>query len=210
MWLSGFGFSSPYRGFKLSIWYYAGFVLTRFGTNPVLYSRLKVQNLSWYKTGFVTCRTKTGFSPTLNQPLQNRLCACSKNRRCACSKTRLCDCSKIGFVPTLNQRHLNRLCACSKTGFVSSLNLPHQDRLCADPKPAFSFWINILTISEVMCDCQGLGLVARIEASNLVFNTMQVLYWPVLRQIQFCSFDRRCKTYLDIKTGFVSRHVFLA
>ena len=34
--LSGFGFSSPYLGFKLSIWHYAGFVLTRFETNPVL------------------------------------------------------------------------------------------------------------------------------------------------------------------------------
>ena len=34
--LTGFGFSSPYRGFNLSIWYYTGFALTRFGTNPVL------------------------------------------------------------------------------------------------------------------------------------------------------------------------------
>ena len=79
------------------------------------------------------------------------------------------------------------------------LNLPHQNRLCTDIKPAFSFWINILTVSEVMCHYQGLGLVARIEASILVFDTMQVLYWPVLRQIQFCSFDRRCETCLDTK-----------
>ena len=50
-----------------------------------------------------------------------------------------------------------------------------------------------------MCDCQGLGLVTHIEASNLVFDTMQVLYWPVLLQIQFCSFDRRCKTCFDTK-----------
>ena len=42
-----------------------------------------------------------------------------------------------------------------------------------------------------MCDCQGLGLVARIEASILVFDTMQVLYWPVLGQIQFCSLNRK-------------------
>ena len=28
---------------------------------------------------------------------------------------------------------------------------------------------------------------------------MQVLYWPVLELIQFCSFDRRCKTCLDTK-----------
>ena len=42
-------------------------------------------------------------------------------------------------------------------------------------------------------------LVARIEASILVFDTMQVLYWPVLGQIQFCSIDRRCKTCLDTK-----------
>ena len=86
-----------------------------------------------------------------------------------------------------------------KTGFAPVLNLPHQNRLCADHKPAFSFWINILTVSDVMCDSQGLGLVARIEASILVFDTMQVLYWHVLRQIQFCSFDRRCKTCLDTK-----------
>ena len=35
--------------------------------------------------------------------------------------------------------------------------------------------------------------------SILVFDTMQVLYWPVLGQIQFCNFDRRCKTCLDTK-----------
>ena len=194
-----------------------------------------MQNLSWYKTGFETCRTKTGFVPapkpalyrsltnrsktgfvpTLNQLLQNQ------NRLCACSKTgfvptlnqplqnRLCACSKTGFVPTLNHPLQNRLCACSKpalcrpetcctkTGFVPTLNLPHQNRLCIGTKLAFSFWINISTVSEVRCDCQGFGLVARIEASILVFDTKQVLYWPVLEQIQFCSFDRRCKTCLD-------------
>ena len=35
--------------------------------------------------------------------------------------------------------------------------------------------------------------------SILVFDTMQLLYWHVLGQIQFCSFDRRCKTCLDTK-----------
>ena len=35
--------------------------------------------------------------------------------------------------------------------------------------------------------------------SILVFDTMQVLYWPVLGQIPFCRFDRRCKTCLDTK-----------
>ena len=79
------------------------------------------------------------------------------------------------------------------------LNLPHQNRLWIGTKPAFSFWINISTVSEVRCDCQGLGLVARIEASILVIDTIQVLYRPVLGQIQFCSFDRRCKTCLDTK-----------
>ena len=79
------------------------------------------------------------------------------------------------------------------------LNLPHQNRVCISTKPAFSFWINISTFSEIRCDCQGLGLVARIEASILVFDTKQVLYWPVLRQIQFCSFDRGCKSCLDTK-----------
>ena len=62
---------------------------------------------------------------------------------------------------------------------------------------AFSFWINISTVSEVRCDSQGLGLVACIEASILVFDTKQILYWPVWGQIQFCSYDRRCKTCLD-------------
>ena len=73
--------------------------------NGTLYCIIfKMQNLSWYKTGFVTCRTKTGFVPTLNQPLQNRLCVCSKT----------------DFVPTLNQPLRNRLSVCSKTGFVPS------------------------------------------------------------------------------------------
>ena len=53
-----------------------------------------------------------------------------------------------------------------------------------------------------MCDCQGLGLVARIEASISVLDTMLVLYWPVLGQIQFCSFDKRGKTCLDTKPVF--------
>ena len=34
---------------------------------------------------------------------------------------------------------------------------------------------------------------------SLVLDTKHVLYWPVLDQIQFCSFDRRCKTCLDTK-----------
>ena len=158
---------------------------------------------------------KTGFVPTVNQLLQNRLCACSKTGFVPTLnqplQNRLCACSKTGFVPTLNQPLQNRLCACSKTKFVPSLNLLHQNRLCAyaqpaapnrlciGTKPAFSFWIKMSTVSEVRCDCQGLGLVARIEATNLVFDTKQVLYWSVLGQIQFCSFDRRYKTCLDIK-----------
>ena len=84
-----------------------------------------------------------------------------------------------------NLLHPNQLCACSKTGFEPTLNQP--------------FWINISTVSEVRCDCQGLGFVARIEAPILVFDTKQVLYWPVLGQTQFCSFDKRCKTCLDTK-----------
>ena len=54
-------------------------------------------------------------------------------------------------------------------------------------------------MSEVRFDCQGLGLVARNEASILVFDTKPVLYRPVLDQIPFCSFDRGCKTCLDTK-----------
>ena len=54
-------------------------------------------------------------------------------------------------------------------------------------------------MSEVRFDCHGLGLVARNEASILVFDTKPVLYRPVLDQIQFCSFDRGCKTCLDTK-----------
>ena len=83
---------------------------------------------------------------------------------------------------------------------MPTLNLPHQNRLCIGTKPAFNFeWIFRSTVSEVRCDCQGLGEVARIEAPILVFDTKQVLNWPVLEQIQFCSFDRRCKTCLDTK-----------
>ena len=39
----------------------------------------------------------------------------------------------------------------------------------------------------------------RIEGSILVFDTMQVLYWPVLGRIQFCTLVIRCKTCLDTK-----------
>ena len=101
-----------------------------------------------------------------------------------------------------------RFC-CTKTGSVPTLNLPHQNRLCIGTKPAVSFWINISTVSEVRRDCQGLGLVARIEASILEFDTMQVCidqFWdkssfvastedakPVLIQNRFC-----------IKAGFVA------
>ena len=87
--------------------------------------------------------------------------------------------------------HQNRHCAYAQPAAPKPV--------CIGTKPAFSFWINISTVSEVRCDCQGLGLVALIEASILVFDTMQVFYWPVLGQIRFCSFDRRCKTCLDTK-----------
>ena len=150
-----------------------------------------------------TCRTKTGFAPMLNLLLQNRLCACSLT----------------GFVPVLNLPHQNRLCAYAKPTASKLALCLLQNQLCAVPKPAapkpalclllnrlcigtkpaFSFWINISTVSEVRFDCQGLGLVARNEASILVFDTKPVLYRPVLDQIQFCSFDRRCKTCLDTK-----------
>ena len=167
-------------------------------TKPVLYQTTK--------SGFVPapkpalCRTwtnrpKTGFVPTLNQPLQNRLFCLLQNRLCADPKptapSRLCVCSKTSFVPSLNLLYQNRRCAYAQPA--------HQNRLCIGTKPVFSFWINISTVSEVRCDCQGLGLVARIEASILVFDTEQVLYWPVLGQIQFCGFDSRCKTCLDTK-----------
>ena len=75
------------------------------------------------------------------------------------------------------------------------LNLPHQSRLWACAKPAAPK--PALCRPQTCCDCQGWGLVARVQASILVFETMQVFYWPVLGQIQFCSFDRRCKTCLD-------------
>ena len=130
--------------------------------------------------------------------IQNRFCNLPhQNRLCACSKT--------NFVPTLNQPLQNRLCACSKNSFVPSLNLLHQNRLCAyaqpaAPKLALCLLQNRLcAVSEVRCDCHGLGLLARIEASILVFDTIQVLYWSVLAQIKFCGFDRRCKTCIDTK-----------
>ena len=89
------------------------------------------------------------------------------------------------------------------------LNLPHQNRLCIGTKPAFSFWINISIVSEVRCDCQGLGLVARIEASILVFDAIQVLYWPVLGQTSFVASIEEAKpalilNWFCIKAGFVA------
>ena len=93
----------------------------------------------------------------------------------------------------------NQLCAVPKPAAPKPALCLLLNRLCIGTKPAFSFWINISTVSEVRFDCQGLGLVARNEASILVFDTKPVLYRPVLDQIQFCSFDRGCKTCLDTK-----------
>ena len=69
--------------------------------------------------------------------------------------------------------------------------------------------MNISTVSEVRGDCQGLGLVARIEASILVFDATQVLYWPVLGQIPFVASIEDAKPVLIkkqfcIKIGFVA------
>ena len=122
---------------------------------------------------------------------------CSFDRGC-----KTCLDTKLVLIPLQNW-----LCACSKTSFVPSHKpaAPKPalclllNRLCIGTKPAFSFWINISTVSEVRFDCQCLGLVARNEASILVFETKPVLYRPVLDQIQFCSFDRGCKTCLDTK-----------
>ena len=119
----------------------------------------------------------------LNLPHQNRLCAYAKP---TAPKPALC-------------LLLNRLCACAKPTAPKPALYLLPNRLCIGTKPAFSFWINISTVSEVRFDCQGLGLVARNEASILVFDTKPVLYRPVLDQIQFCSFDRGCKTCLDTK-----------
>ena len=93
----------------------------------------------------------------------------------------------------------NQLCAVPKPAAPKPALCLLLNRLCIGTKPAFSFWINISNVSEVRFDCQGLGLVARNEASILVFDTKPVFYRPVLDQIQFCSFDRGCKTCLDTK-----------
>ena len=119
----------------------------------------------------------------LNLPHQNRLCAYAKP---TAPKPALC-------------LLLNRLCACGKPAASKPAKRLLLSRLCIGTKPAFSFWISISTVSEVRFDCQGLGLVARNEASILVFDTKPVSYRPVLDQIQFCSFDRGCKTCLDTK-----------
>ena len=196
-------------------WYKTGLV-----SRQVWHLLSKLQNWIWPKTGqYKTCLVSNiqivaSMRATKPKPWQSHLTSETveifKPALCLL-QNRLCARSKTSFVPSLNLLQQNRLCACSKTSFVPPLNLLHQNRLCAfaqtaapnrlciGTKPAFSFWINISTVSEVRCDCQGLGLVARIEASILVFDTKQVLYWPVLGQIQFCSFDRRCKTCLDTK-----------
>ena len=69
--------------------------------------------------------------------------------------------------------------------------------------------MNISTVSEVRCDCQGLGLVARIEASILVFDTKQVLYRTVLAKSSFVASIEDAKPVLIqnrfcIKAGFVA------
>ena len=122
-------------------------------------------------------------------PVLGQIQFCSFDRRCkTCLDTKPALCLL-----------LNRLCACAKPTAPKPALCLLLNRLCIGTKPAFSFWINISTVSEVRFDCQGLGLVARNEASILVFDTKPVLYRPVLDQIQFCSFDRRCKTCLDTK-----------
>ena len=156
-------------------------------------------------------RLCTDPKPTFSKPalclLQNRLCADPKptfpkpalcllqNRLCVdpkptAPKPALCLLQNqlcVVLKPAAPKPALCLRSTCrTKTGFASALNLPFHLN-------------NISTVSEVRCDCQGLGLVACIEASILVFDTKQVLYWPVLGQIQFCSFDRRCKTCLDTK-----------
>ena len=140
-------------------------------------------------------RFNKGFVPTLNQPLPNRLCACSKT----------------GFVPTLNQPPQNRLCACSKTSFVPSLNLLHQTRLCAyaqpaAPKPALHRYQTCLFILNKYFDClrgnvwlSGFGFSSPYRGLNLSIWYCTGFVLTVLGQIQFCSFDRRCKTCLDTK-----------
>ena len=117
----------------------------------------------------------------LNQPLQNRLCTCSKT----------------GFAPMLNQPLQNRLCACSKTGFVPdcvyiNIYLYFLD-ICL-------FFIDIYIHTYIKKNiCKIYIYIFIYTQSILVFDTMQVLYWPVWGLTQFCSFDRRCKTCLDTK-----------
>ena len=106
-------------------------------------------------------------------------------------------CTKLVLIPL--QKLQNQLCAVPKPAAPKPALCLLLNRLCIGTKPAFSFWINISTVSEVRFDCQGLGLVARNEASILVFDTKPVLYRPVLDQIQFCNFDRGCKTCLETK-----------
>ena len=114
---------------------------------------------------------------------------CSFDRGC-----KTCLDTKLVLIPLQNQ-----LCAAPKPAAPKPALCLLLNRLCIGTKPAFSFWINISTVSEVRFDCQGLDLVARNEASILVFDIKPVLYRPVLDQIQFCSFDRGFKTCLDTK-----------
>ena len=72
--------------------------------------------------------------------------------------------------------------------------MPHQNRICTDTEPAAQNKLctdtkpaalkSMSTVSEVSCDCHGLGLVVPEGAEILVFDTMQVLYWHVLDKRQ--------------------------
>ena len=77
---------------NLSIWYYAGFVLTRFGTNPV------------FVTSIEDAKPVLILNRFCNLPHPNRLCARSKTGFVPSPKPALCrpytNRSKTGFVPS--------------------------------------------------------------------------------------------------------------
>ena len=117
----------------------------------------------------------------LNQPLQNWLCACSKT----------------GFVPAPKPALW-----CETGQYKTCLVSNTKDWLCVYKciyifswKYVFSLYIYVYIYQENICKIY----IYIHTQSILVFDTMQVLYWPVLGLIQFCSFDRGCKTCPDTK-----------
>ena len=121
----------------------------------------------------------------VNLPHQNRLSAYDKPTA-----------QKTGFVPA------PKPALCCVTGqYKTCLVSNTKDWLCVYKCIyIFSWYISFRYIYTYIYIKKIYAKYMYIYTQSiLVFDTMQVLYLPVLGLIQFCSFDRGCKTCLDTK-----------